>query len=50
MDQTAENSCGSHGFANGKAVFDYTCDDCMLPFNHYDPPELNDITDDSPNN
>lgn len=22
--------------------FDYTCDDCMLPWNHYDPPELND--------
>jgi hypothetical protein len=23
--------------------FDYTCDDCMLPWNHYDPPELNDF-------
>lgn len=30
MDQRAENACGAHGFANGKPVFDYTCDDCML--------------------
>ena len=36
MEQRAENACGSHGFANGKAVFDYTCDDCMLPPNHID--------------
>lgn len=32
MDQTAENSCGSHGLdANGQPLFDYTCDDCMIP-------------------
>lgn len=43
MEQRAENACGYHGFADGKPVFDYTCDDCMLPWNHYDPPELNDL-------
>jgi hypothetical protein len=31
MDQRAENACGGH--TNG---FDYTCDDCMLPYNHRD--------------
>lgn len=25
-----KNACGAHGWENGKAVFDYTCDDCML--------------------
>lgn len=35
MDQRAEDSCGYHGAdPNGKALFDYTCDDCMLPWNH----------------
>ena len=38
MDQRAENACGGHGFnANGNPQFDYTCDDCMLPWNHVDP-------------
>lgn len=35
MNQRSEDSCGSHGFENGKPFFDYTCDDCML-----DPREL----------
>jgi hypothetical protein len=43
VEQRAENACGYHGFADGKPVFDYTCDDCMLPWNHYDPPEQNDL-------
>jgi hypothetical protein len=43
MSQSAEDSCGYHGTKNGKPVFDYTCDDCMLPATHYDPPELNAI-------
>jgi len=30
VDQRSENSCGSHGFKDGKPLFDYTCDDCML--------------------
>lgn len=35
MDQRAENSCGSHGADKyGQPLFDYTCDDCMLPYNH----------------
>ena len=29
-DQRDEDACGYHGFANGKPIFDYTCDDCML--------------------
>lgn len=33
--------CGAHGSNDdGTAVFDYTCDDCMLPEPHLDPPEL----------
>lgn len=37
MDQRAENSCGSHGAdPNGEPLFDYTCDDCMLPPNWLD--------------
>lgn len=36
-DQRAEDSCGSHGAdPEGKPLFDYTCDDCMLPYNHKD--------------
>jgi hypothetical protein len=28
-------ACGAHGAKpNGKPAFDYTCDDCMLPWNH----------------
>lgn len=39
MDQQAENACGYHGYNLKKEpIFDYTCDDCMLPWNHYDPP------------
>ena len=39
MDQQADNACGYHGFNLKKEpIFDYTCDDCMLPYNHYDPP------------
>jgi hypothetical protein len=36
--------CGAHKI--GEAIpgtdFDYTCDDCVLPLNHLDPPELAD--------
>lgn len=32
--------CGSHGWADGSPIFDYTCDDCMLPEPHLDPPEM----------
>jgi len=33
--------CGAHGIdTNGRAIFDHTCDDCMLPEPHLDPPEL----------
>lgn len=35
--------CGYHNDIPGG--FDYTCDDCMLPLNHYDPPEINDLND-----
>lgn len=42
MDQEQSNACGAHG-GPGETLFDYTCDDCMLPYNHWDPPELNDI-------
>lgn len=37
--------CGYHpiGDAIPGSDFDYTCDDCVLPPNHYDPPELNDL-------
>lgn len=46
MDQRADNACGSHGFTeNGEAIFDYTCDDCMLPWNHYDPPNNEEGTE-----
>lgn len=32
MDQRADNSCGYHGYdENGNAIFDYTCEDCMIP-------------------
>lgn len=35
-----EVGCGSHGVSpEGVPVFDYTCDDCMLP-DVVDPPEL----------
>lgn len=33
--------CGAHGIdENGDPLFDYTCDDCMLPEPHLDPPEM----------
>lgn len=37
--------CGAHklGDAIRGSYFDYTCDDCMLPYPHLDPPELNDL-------
>lgn len=41
-NQQDSDACGAHGNA-GESKFDYTCDDCMLPYNHYDPPQLNDI-------
>lgn len=39
--------CGAHdlGDAIPGSYFDYTCDDCMLPEPHLDPPELNDLND-----
>jgi len=33
--------CGAH--TNNE--FDYTCDGCMLPEPHPEPPELNDLND-----
>ena len=49
--QQDQDACGAHklGEAIPGSYFDYTCDDCMLPFNHYDPPEINDliVSDDS---
>ena len=37
--------CGAHplGEATPGSYFDYTCDDCMLPEPHLDPPELADL-------
>lgn len=39
MDQRSENACGAHklGEAIKGSYFDYTCDDCMLPYNHKEP-------------
>lgn len=35
--QQSRDSCGSHGSdAAGEPLFDYTCDDCMLPYNWKD--------------
>lgn len=35
-------ACGSHGTDRlGQPIFDYTCDDCMLPGNHIDPEVIN---------
>lgn len=35
MDPSKNGACGSHGAKpNGKPLFDYICDDCMLPANH----------------
>jgi len=39
MDE--RQGCGAHGSDdNGDPLFDYTCDDCMLPEPHLDPPEM----------
>lgn len=40
-----QQPCGAHklGEARPGSYFDYTCDDCMLPEPHLDPPELNDL-------
>lgn len=33
--------CGYHGYhPDHSPIFDYTCDDCMLPYPHLDPPEM----------
>lgn len=35
------DGCGAHGIdENGDPLFDHTCDDCMLPEPHLDPPEM----------
>jgi hypothetical protein len=40
-NQESRDSCGSHGLdKDGEPLFDHTCDDCMLPEPHLDPPEL----------
>jgi hypothetical protein len=45
-NQQGTDSCGYHGAdANGLPLFDYTCDDCMLPWNHKEPPQINDLPD-----
>lgn len=43
--------CGAHklGEAIRGTYYDYTCDDCVLPWNHYDPPQINDISEVSMN-
>lgn len=41
MDQREEDACGAHWME--VRAFDYTCDDCMLPWNHLDPEEINDL-------
>lgn len=46
MSQSDRNACGAHplGEAIPNSYFDYTCDDCMIPYS-LDPPDellLND--------
>lgn len=52
MDQRNENACGAHklGEAIPNSYFDYTCDDCMLPYNHKDPEDDPNFKDDKENN
>lgn len=41
----APAACHLEAEARLMTDFDYTADEDMLPFNHFDPPQINDVDD-----